>query len=97
LAGDIKIQEVFLATTGEIVVRVAVDPTGSFSGNMTYKVWIDGSLAATRTEALPTGSILYWSGQTISGTHTVKVKIDTPNAYAESNEDNNVAEVSLTH
>jgi hypothetical protein len=89
MAKDIQIVEVFLSTHREVVVRVAVKPTNSLSGPVTYKVWVDGSLKATKTESLPAGSAAYWSGVTISGSHTVRVKIDTGNQYDESNEGNN--------
>jgi hypothetical protein len=92
--GDIRLVEMFLSTGKEIILRVAVEPTGSLSGSVKYKVWIDGALAANKTETLPTGSIAYWTGQTIDGPHTVRAKLDSGSAYTESNEDNN--ELTLT-
>lgn len=90
IGGDIQIVEIFLSTHKEVVVRVAVNPTNSLSGSVTYKVWVDGALKATKTESLPAGSAAYWSGVIIpSGNHTVRVKIDTANQYAESDEGNN--------
>lgn len=97
LFGDIQLIDVFLNTSGDVAVRVGVNPVSSLSGNMTYKVWVDGILADTQSMALPAGSIVDYPGVNISGSHTVKVKLDTPNAYAETNEDNNVLEVVLSH
>lgn len=95
--GDIQLQDVFLSTNGEVIARVAVNPSGSLSGNVTYKVWVDGSLKAKITRALPTGSIAYWSGVLVSGTHNVKVSVDTDNIYNEANEGNNAWQGNLTH
>lgn len=94
--GDIILQDVFLSTNGEVVARVAVNPTSSLSGNVTYKVWVDGSLKAKITRALPSGSMAYWSGVLISGTHNVKVSVDTDNIYNEFNEGNNDWQGNLT-
>ncbi len=87
--GDIELQDVFLSTGDEVIARVGVNPANSLSGSMTYKVWVDGGLKATKTVSLPAGSIAYWSGVVISGSHTVRVKVDTPNQYNESDEGNN--------
>lgn len=95
--GDIEVQDVFLSTGGEVVARVAVSPTSALSGNVTYKVWVDGSLQATNSQALPAGSMAFWSGVTISGTHTVRVKVDTNNAYNETDEGNNEWQGELSH
>ncbi len=95
--GDIVLQDVFLSTNGEVIARVAVDPTSSLSGNVSYKVWVDGSLKTKITRALPTGSMAYWSGVFISGTHNVKVSVDTDNIYNETSEDNNSWQGNLTH
>jgi len=95
--GDIQLQDVFLSTNGEVIARVGVSPTGSLTGNVTYKVWLDGSLQATTTKALPTGSIAYWTGVFVSGTHNVKVSLDTNNAFNETNEGNNSWQGNLTH
>ncbi len=95
--GDIAIQDVFLSTNGEVIARVAVSPSNSLSGNVSYKVWVDGTLKTTVTTALPAGSIAYWSGVFVSGTHNVRVKVDTGNAYTETNEGNNEWQGNLTH
>jgi hypothetical protein len=87
--GDIVLQSIFLSSGGEILVRVAVSPSGSLSGNVQYKVWVDGSQIATISQALPTGSMVYWTGHTISGNHDVKVRLDSNGAFWETDETNN--------
>ncbi len=94
--GDIELQSVFLSTSGEVIARVAVNPSGSLSGNVTYKVWKDGSLQVTTTKALPSGSIAYWTGVFVSGTHNIRIAVDTNNAFAETNEGNNSWQGNLT-
>ena len=95
--GDIELQDVFLSSGGEVIARVAVSPGGSLTGNVTYKVWVDGNLKTTKTEGLPFGSMVYWSGVDVSGTHNVKVKVDPANAYSETDESNNEWHGSLSH
>ncbi len=88
--GDIRLVEIFQSTHKEVILRVAVNPTNSLSGTVTYKVWLDGSLKVTTTVSLPAGSIAYWSGVFVpNGNHTVRGKVDTSNKYSESDENNN--------
>ncbi len=92
--GDIVIQDVFLSTSGEIVVRVAVDPVSSLSGSFQYKVWVNGGSATTKTATLPSGSAAFYSGKTLSNSlfnpnDVVKVRVDTADAFAETDETNN--------
>ena len=94
--GDIVLQDIFLSTGGEILVRVAVQPTSSLSGSVQYKVWVDNTQVATITQALPAGSIVYWTGHTISGNHSVRVKLDTNNQYLETDESNNEGTVNCS-
>src|SRR5258706_11064313 len=99
--GDIKIQEIFLSGGGEVVVRVAVDPSSSLTGNFQYKVWVDGSLEATNTAALPAGSQAFYSGVVLvpvifGPNKVITVKVDTANAIAETNEGNNDLSVTCT-
>jgi len=99
--GDIKIEEIFLSGGGEVVVRVAVDPASSLTGNFQYKVWVDGSLEATNTAALPAGSQAFYSGVVLvpvifGPDKVITVKVDTANAIAETNEGNNDLSVTCT-
>jgi hypothetical protein len=94
ILGDIKIQEVFLSTGGEIVLRIAVDPSGSLSGLFKYKVWVDGSLQANNADTLPSGSAAFYSGvvpafSIFDPNVDVHVKVDSADAIAENNEGNN--------
>jgi hypothetical protein len=95
--GDVELQDVFLSAGGEVIARVSVNPGGSLTGNVTYKVWVDGDLKTTKTETLPFGSMAYWSGVVVSGTHDVKVKVDAGNAITETDEGNNEWQGSLSH
>jgi len=94
--GDIVLQDIFLSTGGEILVRVLVTPTGSLTGSLQYKVWVDNNQIATISQALPAGSQVYWTGHTISGNHSVRVKLDTNGAYFETNEGNNEGTVNCS-
>jgi hypothetical protein len=96
LLGDIALDDVFVTTDGEVVARISV--SGSMSGSFQYKVYVDGSLQATKNDTLPVGSQLYYSGVVLlpnifDNTNTVKVVVDPANTIAELNEDNNTRSV----
>lgn len=98
--GDIAIEDVFLSTTGEVIVRIAA--SGAASGNFQYKVYVDGGLQATRNDTLPAGSQAYYSGVVLipslfDQTNTVKVIVDPANAIAELDEGNNQMTVSCNN
>jgi len=92
LLGDIKLEDVFLSTTGEVVVRVST--SGSMSGSFQYKVYVDGSLEATKNDTLPAGSQAFYSGVVLfpnifDNSNTIKVVVDPSNTISELDEGNN--------
>lgn len=96
LLGDIQIEDVFLSGSSEVVVRIST--SGGTSGNFQYKVYVDGSLQATKNDTLPAGSQVYYSGVILvpnifDQTNTVKVVVDPSNSISELNEDNNAKSV----
>ena len=86
---DLVLEDVFLSTQGEVIARVANQPTGGFNGSVTYQVFADGVLVATRSEGIPHGSQAFWSGYTVVGQQTIRVVLDSDGAYWEANEGNN--------
>ncbi len=86
---DLVLQDVFLSTQGEVIARVANQPAGGLNGSVTYQVFADSVLVATRSEAIPHGSQAYWSGYKVIGQQTIRVVLDSGGAYWESNESNN--------
>ena len=86
---DLVLEDVFLSTQGEVIARVANQPTGGFNGSVTYQVFADGVLVATRSEGIPHGSQAFWSGYTVVGQQTIRVVLDSGGAWWEANEGNN--------
>ena len=100
LLGDISLDDVFVTTDGEVVARISV--SGTMSGSFQYKVYVDGSLQATKNDTLPVGSQAYYSGVILlpnifDNTNNVKVVVDPANTIAELNEDNNAKSVSCNN
>ena len=100
LLGDISLDDVFLSAGGEVVARISV--SGSMSGNFQYKVYVDGSLQATKNDTLPVGSQVYYSGVVLvpnifDQTNTVKVVVDPANSISELHEDNNAKSVDCNN
>lgn len=75
-SGDVIIQDVFLSTDNRVIARIAVDPTGSLTGNYTWKVFSNNAQVWSGTLALPTGSQAFWSDYKVSGTQTIKVTLE---------------------
>jgi hypothetical protein len=95
--GDINLQDVFLSTDGEIVARIAT--SGTISGSFKYRVYVEGNLKVTKTDTLPVGSQVYYSGQIIlpdifDQNKTVKVIVDPTDEHNETDEGNNQLTVS---
>jgi hypothetical protein len=86
---DLVLEDVFLSTQGEVIARVANQPTGGFTGSVTYQVFADGVLVATHNEGIPHGSQAFWSGYKVIGQQTIRVVLDSGGAYLETNEGNN--------
>jgi len=86
---DLVLEDVFLSTQGEVIARVANQPSGGFSGSVNYQVFADGVLVATRSEGIPHGSQAFWSGYKVVGQQTIRVVLDSAGAYWEANEGNN--------
>ncbi len=86
---DLVLEDVFLSTQGEVIARVANQPAGGFVGAVTYQVFADGVLVATRGEGIPHGSQAFWSGYTVVGQQTIRVVLDSGGAWWEANEGNN--------
>jgi len=86
---DLVLEDVFLSTQGEVIARVANQPAGGFNGSVTYQVFADGVLVATRSEGIPHGSQAFWSGYKVVGQQSIRVVLDSGGAYWEANEGNN--------
>ncbi len=89
IAGDLRLDNMFLATTDEVIFTISNNPTGHYSGSLQYQVHADGSLVQTGTCTIPAGSMACWTGYTVSGTRTIRGVIDSNNAFVELNETNN--------
>ncbi len=86
---DLVLEDVFLSTQDEVIARVANMPAGGFDGSVTYQVFADGVLVATRSESIPNGSQAFWSGYKVVGQQTIRVVLDFGGAYWEASEGNN--------
>jgi hypothetical protein len=86
-AGDLILQDVFLTTSSEVVVRAAM--TGSLSGSFQYRVFAGGQRVALGSWNVPVGSQAFYTGYFVSGTQTIRAVIDSNNDIPETNEGNN--------
>jgi hypothetical protein len=83
--GDANIEDVFLSTGNEVILRIGVTPTGSLTGNITYQVYANGTLVKQASIALPTGSQAFWTGYVVNGTQTIKAVINVTDLNAGNN------------
>jgi hypothetical protein len=89
--GDLKLEDILLKTTNVVGFRLSA--SGSLPGTFWYSVgtrYPDGSQTTYGTSApVPVGSQAFWTADTIIGTSTVEVWIDSGNCISETNETNN--------
>jgi hypothetical protein len=93
--GDLILEDVFLSTQGEIILRVAQSPTGKLSGTFQYRVEAvaTGVIMVQGSFQIPTGSQAFWTGYkqpSPGGTGgQYRIRIDPNNLIPETNENNN--------
>jgi len=95
--GDLILEDVFLSTGGEMILRVAQSPTGKLSGSFQYDVAVMAAgqwvLVTQGSFQIPTGSQAFWTGykpQSAGGTtRSYRIRIDPNNLIPETNNGNN--------
>jgi subtilase family serine protease len=88
--GDLVLQEFFLSTDNEIVIRLSNPGGGITAPTFGYQVYQDGALVHSGSDTTPVmGSRATWTGYTLTGEYTIRIVIDPDNLIAESNEGNN--------
>ncbi len=89
--GDLVLEDAFLATTGELVLRVGNSPSGSLTGSFEYRVVATATsvVVAQDSPTIPTGSQAFWTGYKPGSGATVVITIDPWDNIPETNENNN--------
>ncbi len=84
--GNLILQEIFLSTGNEVILRVANDPTGSLSGSFSYKLSVNGNQVKQGSFTIPSGSQAFWTGYAVNGTVTVKATLEVFDLNSGDNE-----------
>jgi hypothetical protein len=89
-SGDLVLQEFFLSTGDEVVLRVSNPDGGITAATFDYELHEDDSPATFGTCDTPAmGSHACWTGYIIVGEHTIRAVLDPANLISETDETNN--------
>lgn len=88
--GDLVLQEFFLATDGQVLLRVSNPGGRIIAQKFNYELYEDDSLVKSRTEDTPPiGSQAFWTEYSPVGERTIRAVIDPEDLIAEVDEGNN--------
>jgi pSer/pThr/pTyr-binding forkhead associated (FHA) protein len=88
--GDLVLQEFFLATDGQVLLRVSNPGGRIIAPRFNYDLYEENSLAKSGTEGTPPiGSQAFWTEYSPIGERTIRVVIDPEDLITEADEGNN--------